>query len=50
MSENLTTLYLGTACPETERMCNSGVCIPSSWFCDGAAECPDSSDELNCEG
>ena len=35
-------------CDSNQYRCNSGECIHLVWRCDGAAECADNSDELNC--
>ena len=37
-------------CSSSQFMCLSGeiACIPQAWWCDGAAECSDSSDEKDC--
>uniref|UniRef100_A0AAF6YM48 CD320 molecule n=1 Tax=Bos taurus TaxID=9913 RepID=A0AAF6YM48_BOVIN len=37
------------SCPEGELCCPlDGVCIPSTWLCDGHRDCSDYSDELGC--
>lgn len=36
-------------CPEGELCCTlDGLCIPSTWLCDGHRDCSDYSDELGC--
>jgi sugar lactone lactonase YvrE len=35
-------------CEEYEFACHTGHCIHKQWVCDGDADCPDHSDELNC--
>lgn len=36
-------------CPEGELCCPlDGLCIPSTWLCDGHRDCSDYSDELGC--
>lgn len=38
-----------STCSQTEFRCSSGRCIPAHWYCDGGADCSDSSDEpLSC--
>ncbi|CAJ0931744.1 unnamed protein product, partial [Mesorhabditis belari] len=35
-------------CPDGERACKSGHCIPVHHFCDRERQCPDGDDEHNC--
>ncbi|EGW04789.1 Sortilin-related receptor [Cricetulus griseus] len=35
-------------CRSDEFNCSSGMCIRSSWVCDGDNDCRDWSDEANC--
>lgn len=38
-----------STCSQSEFRCSSGRCIPAHWYCDGGADCADSSDEpLSC--
>jgi hypothetical protein len=37
-----------TFCESDEFECHNGKCIYDSWRCNGADECGDNSDELNC--
>lgn len=37
-------------CRSDEYNCSSGMCIRSSWVCDGDNDCRDWSDEANCTG
>lgn len=37
-------------CRIDEYSCSSGMCIRSSWVCDGDNDCRDWSDEVNCTG
>ncbi|KOB75022.1 Lipophorin receptor protein, partial [Operophtera brumata] len=36
------------SCPEHKFVCATGHCIPASWRCDDATDCPDGSDEHQC--
>ena len=36
-------------CGDDEKKCHSGECIPSLWWCDGAHDCVDMSDETSCQ-
>lgn len=36
--------------PSLSFDCGTGLCINKDWKCDGAADCPDKSDEQNCKG
>ncbi|XP_063444873.1 atrial natriuretic peptide-converting enzyme-like isoform X1 [Mytilus trossulus] len=36
------------ACPTEQLRCDTNVCIPSSWVCDGYQDCKDNSDEELC--
>ncbi|XP_066544684.1 low-density lipoprotein receptor-related protein 2a isoform X1 [Amia ocellicauda] len=35
-------------CESGQFRCAMGRCIPASWRCDGAADCPDNFDEIGC--
>ncbi len=35
-------------CLHAHTMCNDGTCILSHYVCDGRADCPDASDEVEC--
>ena len=37
-----------TLCESDKFECHNGKCIYDSWICNGADECGDNSDELNC--
>ena len=35
-------------CTSDEFQCENGLCVKSTWRCDGDNDCMDFSDELNC--
>ena len=35
-------------CPTDYFECTKGVCIPIRWLCDGAKDCPNGKDEIDC--
>ncbi|XP_021364951.1 enteropeptidase-like [Mizuhopecten yessoensis] len=37
------------SCLAGEFACNSGVCIPEEWLCDGEADCTGAEDEMSCQ-
>ncbi|XP_037792351.1 uncharacterized protein LOC119587736 [Penaeus monodon] len=43
------TEYLVTLCDREDFTCSDGSCVPLSKRCDQVANCPDNSDELNCQ-
>ena len=43
ISCNKDAFYLD--CPDHMRKCQSGKCLPKSFFCDGEDDCDDKSDE-----
>jgi len=49
-----TVVTTGPSCSAAEFRCLSGDCIPSTWLCDGLADCDDGSDEApvnpSCNG
>ncbi|XP_073946301.1 sortilin-related receptor-like isoform X2 [Choristoneura fumiferana] len=36
-------------CGKTQFTCSPGVCVPLSWVCDMAEDCPGGEDERNCQ-
>lgn len=37
-------------CLQNQWQCDDGDCIPDTWRCDGAGDCLDGSDEMDCAG
>ena len=44
----LCSMFLVTDCPSTNFKCRNGLCIDTSYVCDGYNDCRDNSDENNC--
>lgn len=36
-------------CTEGQLGCADGTCLPQDYFCDGSQDCPDASDEAECD-
>ncbi|XP_075232916.1 sortilin-related receptor-like [Lycorma delicatula] len=45
-SNNSSTVLL--ICQARQFQCNSGICIPDSWVCDGIKDCDKGEDEAHC--
>uniref|UniRef100_T1H3A0 Uncharacterized protein n=1 Tax=Megaselia scalaris TaxID=36166 RepID=T1H3A0_MEGSC len=41
--------FTETVCPSTHLRCISGKCITVEQICDRTVDCPDGSDEFNCD-
>lgn len=48
-STTSTTQKPAVVCEKNQFQCLSGVCIFSSWLCDGMYDCPGGEDENNCD-
>lgn len=44
-----TTSIPNTVCDTNQYQCLTGICIFSSWVCDGTYDCPGGEDENNCD-
>jgi hypothetical protein len=42
--------FLGSTCSKNEFICKDGTCVDLNDQCNGRFECPDQSDELDCQG
>ncbi len=46
----MTITFLGSTCSKNEFICKDGTCVDLNDRCNGRFECPDQSDELDCQG